>query len=308
MKTVIVTPNTLAIKAGNYEFEVQEGFVTDDSSTPNNNKKVAKTVNFGVVLDEVKVGAYYSTGTNEVVVGFTQPVKTASAKDPANYVIGEKALPANTEIVVHESYPFILEGGVFVQFVTFKLPEGFVDESAGVKAEVKNIQPLDSSAVFKNYVDILPIVDNTRPTVQSALLSNGLVEFTFSEALSVLDATDFDQGKAIVNGKELASSEFLAEPVAGAAKETVKLTVYADVELVDGLYYQFIDVDANGAYTTADVLLAVSKEEHADWVDGMVADLNDSDVTSVAVKLVASPKTADKAGNTLKGNTVITVK
>ena len=112
----------------------------------------------------------------------------------------------------------------------------------------------------------------------------------------------------IVNGKEIAATEFDFATVADAAKDTVKLTVTADVELVDGLYYQFIDVDGDSAYTTADIVLAVSEEVHADWADGMVADLNDSDVTSVSVKLVASPKTADKAGNTLKGNTVITVK
>ena len=100
----------------------------------------------------------------------------------------------------------LLTGMVFVQAITFELPEGFVAESGQVKAEVKNIQPLDSSAVFNDYTGILTIVDNTRPTVKSALLSNGLVEFTFSEDLTDVDAADF--GKVIVNGKELAASEF----------------------------------------------------------------------------------------------------
>ena len=75
-KTVIVTPDTLAIKGGNYEFKVVAGFVTDDSSTPNNNKKVSKAVNFGEVANEVKVLTYYNYDTNEVLVGFNQPVKT----------------------------------------------------------------------------------------------------------------------------------------------------------------------------------------------------------------------------------------
>ena len=43
-------------------------------------------------------------------------------------------------------------------------------------------------------------------------------------------------------------------------------------------------------YTTADITLAVSEELHADWSDGMIADLNDSDVTSVSVKLVAEAR------------------
>ena len=173
-----------------------------------------------------------------------------SAINPANYLIGEKALPAGTKVVAHEGYSAY--GMVFVQAVTFELPEGFVSESAQVKAEVKNIQPLDSSAVFNNYVGILTIADNTKPTVKSALLNNGLVVFIFSEDVTV-DDTDF--AKVIVNGKEIAATEFDFATVADAAKDTVKLTVTADVELVDGLYYQFIDVDGDSAYTTADIVL-----------------------------------------------------
>jgi hypothetical protein len=311
-KTVIATldttPGEPVVKSGNYSFTVQPGFVQDDAAATNDNTRVAKEVNFGEAANVVEV-ATHVVENNTVLVGFSQLVTTESAKDPANYLFGGKALPEGTEIVVHEDIPLFEEGIIFAQAVEFELPSGFVVETGEVKVEVKNIQPIDPSAEFNDFTGVSGLTDNTRPTVNSTLLDNGVVEFTFSENVTV-DDTDFASVR--VNGKVLEDqTTFNFATVAEAAKDTVKLEVYADVTetAVDGKYYQFIDVDANNEYTTADILLAVSDDVlPEDWVDGMTVDLNDVDVSSVKVTTDNSTSTADKAGNKLAPNSTITVK
>ena len=160
-KTVVVTldtePGNPVVTGGNYEFTVVPGFVNDDAAGANSNKKVSKAVDFGKVANVVKVSTHIVSDTdfegnkvvdgvvvNKVLVGFDQLVTTESAKNPANYLFGGKALPAGTEIIVHEGIPLIEQGMIFAQVVEFDLPEGYVSETDGVKVEVKNIKPLDS--------------------------------------------------------------------------------------------------------------------------------------------------------------------
>ena len=111
------------------------------------------------------------------MVTFSKAVTAASAKNPANYTINGTALPADTVIVVRD------------RTATFTLPEGTVansDERAILT--INNVKAQDSSATFKNYISTINALDNTRPVATGSVLSNGVIQLTFSEALTCNDS------------------------------------------------------------------------------------------------------------------------
>ena len=310
-KTVIVTLGAAAnnkLESGNYSFEVQSAFVKDDSFAENSNKKSTKNVDFGTVANEVTVSSVainVLTADNNAVVTFSKAVTAASAKNPANYTINGTALSADTVIAVTD------------RTATFTLPEGTVAESDdSAILTINNVKAQDSSATFKNYVSTINALDNTRPVATGSVLSNGVIQLTFSEAVTVTTA-DFANLKlngltlnttatnATVATRDLADGTQSSYHYSGA-KSSSKLQFYR-------IYYQYIDVDGDGKFDqNKDIKLqqVQATEAPATW-STTISDLNV--LTSVEVLTAATTATKDTSdykgtGNLLKANAVIKVK
>lgn len=305
-KTVVVTLDTTSatakiLKNGNYAFELQSGFVTDDAANPNNNKKETVKVNFGAVTNEVTATPSTVTGTpNKFKVVFDQDVTADSAKNPANYEFNGKALPNDTVITVVDS-----------KTVEFTIPAGVIAKNdTDAKLVISNIKPKDASATFKTYVGTIAVTDNTAPVMTGSILSNGIGQIAFSEAVT---PTAADFAKVKVNGLELDSSVYTigsATNADGSTVATVTVNAVVTASPVDGYSYQYIDVDGNSALDlTKDIVLqkvqgAAPAAPNA-WTT--TADLNK--VTSVQVVTNdTTTVTADAAGNKIAKGATITLK
>lgn len=301
-KTLIVKPENVAsvtnkLKSGKYSFEVKTGLVKDTAFNTTDNAKASKTVDFGAVANEVSVtSASINTAgavDNVLTVDFSKAVTAASAKDPANYSINGKALPADTVITVNDD-----------DTVTFALPDNTVAKSDGSAVlTISNIKPQDSSATFKTYTAAINALDNTAPVAKASVLANGKIQVTFSEDVAP-NTADFTALK--LNGKVLATS--------GAAPTTVNANsgaladgtqaVILDVtpkEALDynatGFSYQYIDVDGDDALDLSkDIVLQKVQATTAPATWTTVANLNLLD----SVEIVLPGTTATKDSSTYK--------
>lgn len=290
-KTLIVKPEaTVAnkLKSGKYSFEVKKGLVKDTSFGTNESKLAAKTVDFGVVANEVTVEkAEINLGVavdNKLTVDFSQAVTASSAINPANYLINGEALPTDTVIKVASATK-----------VEFTLPANTVAKSDGAAVlTVTNVKAQDSSATFKTFVGTINALDNTAPVAKATVLKNGLVQLTFSEAVTI-DENDFKQLK--INGKELKGASTATSGKLADDTEVVLVSVAA-VTATDynstGFTYQYIDVDGdNKLDLTKDIVLKSVKSATAptDWT--AVADLNLTNTVEIIVSAI--PATTDKS-------------
>lgn len=319
-KTVVATvanPALTPVTKGNYTFEVQTGatnFLVKDSSVGTNvNKKVTKTVNFGAVTNQVTVtnvtNSSVAADDQTITVTFEKPVTAASAKNPANYIFAGKALPADTEIVVAAD-------GLTA---TFDLPTDFIAETdSDATIVIQNIKPVDSSATFKKYADVINVIDNTRPVITSSILGTGAIKLSFSEAVTATTPKD-DIAKVKINGLELDATASYAVDLdtdVNTGNNVVVITVNAEESLNHdgtGFSYQYIDVDGDGVFNPSkDIQLrkATGITAPTSWAnDNGIAKLNLSVITSVEV-VTADTTTdiKDAEGNTIKPKATIKVK
>ncbi|WP_010302306.1 hypothetical protein [Kurthia senegalensis] len=318
-KTLVVTPDTGATQkflSGSYSFTAAAALAKDTSFAQNDNTRGSKTVDFGQVANQVSVSSAsintLSAVDNKLTITFSKAVTAASAKDPANYSINGKTLPATTVIkVVNDTT------------VEFTLPSDTVAKSDGSAVlAVDGVKAQDSSATFKAYVGTINALDNTRPVATSTLLSNGLIQLTFSEAVTAA-AADFKT--LTLNGKEIETTtpdatvvtvNTTASLLDGTPAVTIAVVpkVAADFNST-GFTYQYIDVDGNDALDfNKDIILNKVEATTAPASWSTIANLNLLD--SVTIELPAAPATVDGstvnlgsgAGNTLAPATTITVK
>ena len=295
-KTVVVTlvDTTNKLVAGSYNFELAADVVTDGSFGTNGNKKATVTAEFGAVTKVVTAKA--TTAEDVVTVTFDKAVTAESAKNPANYSINGVALPANTVVTVTDTT------------AVFTIPAGTIskNDKAGVLT-VSNIQAQNPAYTFENLVTTIDVTDNVAPTVAGKVLSNGVIELTFSEALSTVATADFPTVR--VNGLVIAASEVKAEEsTLNNGEKAVVLTVAPTVATVSNVTYLFIDVDGNGTFNGQDIELSRSVAGPiAEW-STTVADLNNSAISTVTVETAETTTTADTEGNKLKAGSTITIK
>lgn len=305
-KTLIVKPENVAsvtnkLKSGKYSFEVKTGLVKDTAFNTTDNAKASKTVDFGAVANEVSVtSATINTAPavdNVLTVNFSKAVTAASAKDPANYSINGKALPADTVITVTDD-----------DTVTFALPDNTVAKSDGSAVlTISNIKPQDSSATFKTYTAAINALDNTAPVAKASVLANGKIQVTFSEDVTAA-AADFTALK--LNGKVLdtaAANKTVVTATPGTLADDTQAVVI-DVtpkQALDynstGFSYQYIDVDGDNALDLSkDIVLQKVQATTAPATWTSVADLNLLD--SVEIVLPATTATVDGSGYNTTGN------
>lgn len=309
-RTVIIEVDSAAkaVTSGNYKVTSEKGFVTDTAATPNESQEVTKVLNIGKAEKVVKATPSVANGTNDITVDFDQEVTAESAKNPANYKIDGKALPADTKIVVESP-----------KQVKFTLPDGFIQkDTVAAKITISNIKPVDSTYKFENYVGTIDVLDNTAPVAIGSLLKTGEIFITFSENVANLTTDDF--AKVKINGLELNSNVFnVDEATTAEGDAAIKITVDAAVEVaLNGFSYLYIDVDNDNELDfDKDIVLAkVSGDTAPDawYSDGATkttlkpADLNKVD--SVVVVTADPTSTTDKSTlqNKLEAGATITIK
>lgn len=248
----------------------------------------------------------------ELAVTEAEALDNSTVLNLNNYRLDAKPLPAGTYITIGTAV-----GGVYPVYIN--LPAGVTAESRDYSLNVSGIKDAagnTSTAFFSNSVTL---VDDVQPELTSATLNNdGTISLGFSEDLQ--NATDPAVTDLVVtiNGKVLADTTaggtvaYALTPVTvGAEAGKYVLTVSGVVDdgadstsgTADDILY--IDVDADGAFDPAiDIQVATGATVSAGAVS-----LKNVAITSVKVGTVAMPTTgADAEGNTLKGDTEITVK
>lgn len=324
-KTVVVTPASNAtnkLLSGTYSFKFVAGELADTSFGANTNLVTSATSNFGatsntVVVSDIDINETAGAADNIATVTFSKAVSAASAKNPANYSINGVVLPSDTVITI-----------VSDTQVKFQLPEGTVSKTdASAVIRVTGIQPQDSSSSFVAYVGTENLLDNTAPVATGILLSDGTIQFSFTDGGIVTpDEDDFVQVK--LNGKLVSTTATYATTLTNAVvtlpdgKDVVTVKVEAK-NSVDhnstGFTYQYIDVDGDGALDfTKDIVLqsVAATSAPSSWTS--TADLNlllSVEVITGATTATADDSTYDADGvgagtatNKLKAEDILKVK
>ena len=294
-KKVTYTVTTPAVPTGTYAFGFAAELVSDTAETANKSAAFNYTINFGSSAGTITLPADSVTESgNTFVVDFTTPVKGGavanSATDVNNYKLNGSALPAGTSIVLNGSQ----------DQATITLPTiGSITVDDTYVLSLANITALDGRIV-NAHQESVAVLDNTKPVLTAGNIVNGDLLLSFSEAVTGVDATDFE-----FKINDVVVAPYTVNAITSGAdkgKYAVSFRTVADSGKL------FVDVDNSGTYTAADTVQLGTTSA----ADGTVTnlDLNYGLVTAVKVSVKSNSdiKDASAAQNPITTDTVITVK
>lgn len=309
-KTVTYSVASPGKPSGKLAFSFGSELVSDLAETANKSEAFSYTIDFGAntnaitlptnsVLDNSTAdrsadATNAPTSSNVFVVKFPAAVRgggvSNSATDVANYTLNGSALPSGTKITLNSAQTI----------ATITLPStGAISKDDTAVIALANIHTLDGRTI-NAYQEAVVIADNTKPVLNSAVVSNGDLVFGFSEDVSNVDASDFEFtiNNTVVSG-------YAVNAITSGSEKGKYSVTFSTVANSGKLY---LDVDGNGTYTSADTVELGTTTA----ADGTTAALNLSSglITGLKVKVVDASDIVDAsaANNAVTTATVITVK
>lgn len=295
-----------------FTLRLPSDFAKDLSIAENTSEAAVVTFNVeaGVNNSADTTKPVYDSGTGVSVSAgnvINIPITEANALDSTtvldlnNYRLDGAPLPAGTYVTISGTAPNFV--------VHLNLPSGSISESRNYSLNVSGIKDKAGNTIDAFAVNTVALVDDVKPELKTAVLNtNGSLTLGYSESLAAtIAAADL---AITLNGKVVDSGSVTV--VAGTGAEAGKDVVTVQLSVFDGgdgynngNEVLYIDADGVAGYSSTDDI-TISTGTYDASVAGTNYNLNNASTLKVAT--VASPTTADAAGNTIKGNTTITVK
>lgn len=240
---------------------------------------------------------------NVIQIAVTEAnLDNSTATNLNNYRLDGAPLPTGTYVTITGTSPNFV--------ISLNLPAGSISSSKDYALNVSGIKDTAGNVASMFVDNTVALVDDVKPELKTASLNtNGSLTLGYSEALAgIVAASDL---VVTLNSKVVDTAQLTL--VAGTGGETGKDVLTVD-QLVDqgtnaayggGDDTLYIDVDGIAGYL-AGTDIFISTGSYTALQDGVVFDLRNSSTLKVAT--IATPVTVDGDGNTLKGNTSVTVK
>lgn len=187
--------------AGKYEIEIPKGFVKDVYNNSNREKEFTVNQNgaHGQELPAPTKVVQSNTNPNEILLTFNNKLDRGSAEKVANYTV-YGATVKTVELTEQTNSKAV---------VTLTLVPGSIKYDASYPISFKGIRGYDNSyGEISNYEVIIPLKENTPPTVKKAEYnkSKNMIEITFSEKIEGTPKFDVYQSNKLFNSSSQTSA------------------------------------------------------------------------------------------------------